>query len=142
MAADYPSTNDNMKKTIKAMFLTGLLTFLFGCKQTTVNKDNLIGIWEGEKQNNMPIKDQGFNSIKLTFTNDSVEVFVDMKAFGGHVTTKSIGPWTLDKNTIKVKFGKQEQECTFTIEDGMLTFKPDLFFKTETVLSSQYKRSK
>ena len=131
-----------MKKNIKTTVLSGLLTFLFGCGQTTVAKDNLIGIWVGEKQNNILITDQGFRSIKLTFTKDSVEVFADMNAFGGQVTTKSSGPWTINKNILKAKFGESEHECSVVLENGVLTFKPDLFFKPESAFSSQYKKAK
>jgi hypothetical protein len=131
-----------MKKTIISMFLSGLLTFLLGCRQTTVTKENLLGVWEGKKQNDHPIKALGFNSIKLTFTTDSVEVLADMNAFGGQVITKSTGSWTLNKNIIKTKFGENVKECSVTFKDGKLMFKPDLFFKQESVSSSQYIKTK
>jgi len=144
MAADNPLTIDDMKKIIKTMLFGGLLTFLFGCKQTPVTKDALIGVWMGETQNATPIKDLGFNSIKLTFTADSVEVFNDMNAWGGHVTTKSTGPWKLDKNILLTKFGDQKEfhECSITIDGDKIIFQPDLFFNPETVRSSEYKKQK
>lgn len=117
------------------MFLSGLLTFLFGCKQSTVNKTDLIGVWQGTTHNNTPITNKGFYSIKLTITNDSVEVIADMNSFGGHITTKSYGPWSLDKNIIKTKFGDNEQESIVNIDNGILTFKP------EAVSTSQYKKT-
>jgi hypothetical protein len=142
MAADQLQTNDLMKNVVKTMFLSVFLNFLFSCKQTPITKDNLIGIWKGEKQNGTLIKDKGFNSIKLTFTNDSVEVIVDMKAFGGQVTTKSSGPWELNKNIIKTRFGDHAQECLVTLNNKTktLTYKPDLFFKPESVVTSEYKK--
>jgi hypothetical protein len=143
MADKQLQTNDLMKKTIITVFLSVFLNFLFSCKQVPITKDNLIGVWQGEKQNGTLIKDKGFNSIKLTFTNDSVEVIVDMKAFGGQVTTKSSGPWELNKNIIKTRFGDHTQECLVILNNKTktLTFKPDLFFKPESVVTSEYKKN-
>lgn len=131
-----------MKKIIITTLLSGFLNFLFSCKQEPITKRNLIGIWHGEKHNGTLIKDKGFNSIQLTFTEDSVEVIVDMKAFGGQVTTKSSGSWELNKNIIKTRFADQAHECIITLNNKnmTLTFKPDLFFKSESVMTSEYKK--
>lgn len=124
------------------MFFSAFLNTLFGCKQATITKEDLIGVWQGERQNGILIKDKGFNSIKVTFTTDSVELIVDMNSFGGRVTTKSGGPWELNNNILKTRFGDYDQECAVILDDktNTLTFKPDLFFKPESVLTSEYKR--
>lgn len=122
------------------MFLSRFLAFLFGPKQSTVDKNDLIGSWLCEKQNGIPIKNRGFNSIKLTFTNDLVEIIVDMNEFGGQVIAQSKSHWQLHKDTIKTKFGEHEQKCIVTLNNKRITFKPDLFFRPESILISEYKK--
>ncbi len=135
-------TKDLMKTVITIMLFSTFLSTLFGCKQAAVTKDNLIGVWNGEKQNGIFIKDKGFNSIQVTFTNGSVEVIVDMNSFGGKVTTKSSGPWELNSNILKTKFGDSTQECRVILNNKTksVIFKPDLFFRPEAVLTSEYKK--
>jgi len=127
-------------KKYKIAVIMGLFSFMFGCSSSELNKSELIGKWDCVKLNDQPIKEHGFTSIQMEmFSNDSVVIITTMNTFG-EVTTKSKGTWSIKNGKVKAKIGANYIESIIEFSDGLLTFTPDLLFKSETVEKSEYKK--
>ena len=128
-----------MKSYLTTICLMGLFTFLFGCKQQEVLKENLYGTWEAVKLNGGPISKHGFTSIKMNITPDSIYITTEMKTFGD-VTTKSQGTWQLMDNVLKSKIGEVNRDSHLQIQGGNTIFTPDPLFQPEAVYESEYRK--
>ena len=119
----------------------GLSSILFGCKQHPLQKDDLIGNWEAVKLNSEPINKDGFASITMRITPDSIHIKTVMKT-NGSITTESVGTWELKNRIFISKIGENFRESELEFLGGNLKFSPDPLFKEDAVFRSEYTKTK
>lgn len=123
---------------MKKLPLISFLANILGRKGDSIPAQSLLGEWGAVSLNGRSLQSEGFNWVKIVFSDGKVEIQTHLKSLS-NLKTISRGTWTIANDRITVDYGEGGKNVVrVSLKDGVLTLTPDILLQDKRV--SCYRR--